>query len=209
MARRPRPDAPGIPQHIVQRGNNRLPCFLDDHDRRRYLSLLSDALTTTGCQLHAYVLMDNHVHLLVTADGPGGVSMMMQRLGRRYVAGFNRRHGRTGTLWEGRFKSSLVGSDEHVLACYRYVELNPVRARMVSEAGAFRWSSHAGNALGRMDPLLTPHTCYRALATAPEARTEAYRAICQQGSQSPGTGAGAVAHPMRYCPASAFNIRTQ
>jgi putative transposase len=180
MARLPRFDIAGTPQHIVQRGNNRLPCFLDDDDRRRYLSLLSDALIATGCQLHAYVLMDNHTHLLVTPDAPGAVSLMMQRLGRRYVAEFNRRHGRTGTLWEGRFKSSLVESDGYVLACYRYIELNPVRARMVSEPEVFRWSSHAGNALGRADPLLTPHPCYYALAGEPQARSQAYRAIVRQ-----------------------------
>lgn len=180
MARLPRFDIPGIPQHIVQRGNNRLPCFLDDRDRRRYLSLLSDALAATGCQLHSYVLMDNHAHLLATPDRPGAVSMMMQRLGRRYVAWFNRRHGRTGTLWEGRFKSSPVDSSGYVLACYRYIELNPVRAGMVSEPEAFRWSSHVANALGRADPLLTPHPCYRELAEEPQACAEIYRAIVRQ-----------------------------
>lgn len=180
MARLPRFDIPGISQHIVQRGNNRLPCFLDNHDRRRYLALLSEASTATGCQLHAYVLMDNHAHLLATPDRPGAISMMMQRLGRRYVAEFNRRHGRTGTLWEGRFKSSLVDSSGYVIACYRYIELNPVRAGMVSEPEAFQWSSHAANAHGRSDPLLTPHPCYRALAEEPQACAEIYRAIVRQ-----------------------------
>jgi putative transposase len=180
MARLPRFDIPGIPQHIVQRGNNRLPCFLDDHDRRQYLLLLSDALAETGCQLHAYVLMDNHTHLLATPECPGGISEMMQRLGRRYVAMFNRRHGRTGTLWEGRFKSSLVESDRHVLACYRYIELNPVRAGIVAKPEVFRWSSHVGNAFGRMDPLLIAHSSYLALATEPRARAEAYRDIVRE-----------------------------
>lgn len=151
MARLPRFDIPGLPQHIVQRGNNRLPCFLHDQDRCCYLSCLADALTATGCQLHAYVLMDNHAHLLATPGDPGRVSKMMQRLGRRYVAGFNRRHGRAGTLWEGRFKSSPVESDRHVLTCYRYIGLNPIRAAMVATPEAFRWSSHAGNALGHND----------------------------------------------------------
>ncbi len=182
MARLPRFDIPGVPLHIVQRGNNRLPCFLGNHDRRRYLSQLADALAATDCQLHAYVLMDNHVHLLVTSSRAGGASKMMQRLGRRYVAEFNRRHGRTGTLWEGRFKSSIIESDQHVLVCCRYIELNPVRAGMVVEAEAFRWSSHAGNALGHWDPLLTPHPCYLALAGEPRARAEAYRAIVREGS---------------------------
>ena len=106
--------------------------------------------------------------------------MMMQRLGRRYVAEFNRRHGRTGTLWEGRFKSSLVDSSGYVIACYRYIELNPVRAGMVSKPEAFRWSSHAANALGRADPLLTPHPCYRGLAEEPQACAEIYRALVRQ-----------------------------
>ena len=131
MARLPRLDLPGIPQHIVQRGNNRLPCFLDDVDRLRYLQLLEEALLATGCQLHAYVLMDNHVHMLATPPETGAVGRMMQRLGRRYVALFNARHARTGTLWEGRFKACLVDSTGYVLRCCRYIELNPVRARLV------------------------------------------------------------------------------
>jgi putative transposase len=180
MARLPRFDIPGIPQHIVQRGNNRLPCFLDDQDRYRYLSLLSDALAATACRLHAYVLMDNHAHLLATSENPGGISEMMQRLGRRYVAEFNRRHGRTGTLSEGRYKSSLIESDTHVLACYRYIELNPIRAGIASVPEAFRWSSHRGNALGCKDPLLTPHPCYLALAAEPRARANAYRILIRE-----------------------------
>ncbi|MEA9744454.1 transposase, partial [Xanthomonas campestris pv. raphani] len=120
MARLPRIDLPGIPQHIVQRGNNRLPCFLDDGDRLRYLHLLHEALHATGCQLHAYVLMDNHVHLLVTPPTAGRVGQLMKRIGRNYVALFNGRHGRTGTLWEGRYKACLVDSADYVLRCYRY-----------------------------------------------------------------------------------------
>ncbi len=182
MARLPRFDIPGVPLHIVQRGNNRLPCFLGDHDRRRHLSLLADALAATDCQMHAYVLMDNHVHLLVTSSRAGGASKMMQRLGRGYVAEFNRRHGRTGTLWEGRFKSSIIESDRHVLVCCRCIELNPVRAGMVVAAAAFRWSSHAGNAVGHGDALLTPHPCYLDLGAEPCSRAEAFRAIVREGS---------------------------
>jgi putative transposase len=110
MARQPRIDLPGVAQHIVQRGNNRLPCFLDDSDRQAYRQLLGDALSRSGCQLHAYVLMDNHVHLLATPPEVGALSRMMQQLGRRYVGRFNHRHGRTGTLWEGRYKACLVES---------------------------------------------------------------------------------------------------
>ena len=128
MARLPRLDIAGIAQHIVQRGNNRLPCFLDDNDRLRYLQLLREALLFTGCGLHAYVLMDNHVHLLVTPPRVGAVAQLMQMLGRNYVGGFNARHHRTGTLWEGRYKSCLVDDDGYVLECIRYIDLNPVRA---------------------------------------------------------------------------------
>lgn len=177
MARLPRFDLPGIPQHIVQRGNNRLPCFLDDDDRQLYLQLLRQAALATQCQLHAYVLMDNHVHLLATPLERGAVSGMMQRLGRSYVALFNARHGRTGTLWEGRYKSCLVDSTSYVLICYRYIELNPVRARMVESPNQFPWSSYASNVLGQSDSLLTPHPCYLDLGSTARQRTEAYCAI--------------------------------
>jgi len=133
MTRLPRFDLPDIPQHIVQQGNNRLPCFLDDGDRRRYLWLLREALMHTKCALHTYVLMDNHVHLLLTPPAIGAVAQLMQKLGRQYVGQFNARHQRTGTLWEGRYKSGLVDSEIHVLRCYRYIDLNPVRARMTEE----------------------------------------------------------------------------
>ena len=133
MARQPRLDLPGIPQHIVQRGNNRLPCFLDDIDRACYRQLLREALLATGCGLHAYVLMDNHVHLLVTPPRAGAIGQLMQRLGRQYVGQFNARHGRTGTLWEGRYKACLVDTTEHLLRCARYIDLNPVRARMTDD----------------------------------------------------------------------------
>lgn len=177
MARLPRLDLPCIPQHIVQRGNNRLPCFLDDDDRQRYLQLLRQAASTARCRIHAYVLMDNHVHLLATPEDSGAVSLMMQMLGRSYVGLFNTRHGRTGTLWEGRYKSCLVDSVSYVLACYRYIELNPVRARMVESPDQFPWSSHGFNTLGRSDALLVPHPCYLELGSTVEMRAEAYRAI--------------------------------
>lgn len=126
MARRPRIDLPGIPQHVVPRGNNRLPFFLDDKDRLHYLSLLRGALLSTQCRLHAYVSMDNHVHLLLTPSDCGAISGLMQLLGRRYVGQFNARHGRTGTLWEGRYKACLVDSERYVLGCARYLDLNPL-----------------------------------------------------------------------------------
>lgn len=163
MARQPRLDLPGIPQHIVQRGNNRLPCFLDDADRACYRQLLREALLATGCQLHAYVLMDNHVHVLATPPEQGAAGRMMQLLGRRYVGHFNARHGRTGTLWEGRYKACLVDGADYLLRCARYIDLNPVRARMTDAPTAFRWSSCAGLCGVRDDPLLTPHAVQRAL----------------------------------------------
>ena len=135
MARLPRFELAGVPQHVVQRGNNRLSCFLDDEDRQRYLQCLRQALLRFGCKLHAYVLMDNHVHLLLTPDEAGAVSKMMHTFARNYVGMFNGRHGRTGTLWEGSYKACLVDSGRYFLACSRYIELNPVRAWMVAEPG--------------------------------------------------------------------------
>jgi putative transposase len=179
MARLPRLDLPGIPQHVVQRGNNRLPCFLDDTDRRRYLTLLREALLQAECVLHAYVLMDNHTHLLVTPPCKGAVSTMMQRLGRQYSGLFNARHGRTGTLWEGRFKSCLVDSAEYLLRCYRYIDLDPVRARMSEDPERYAWSSCAAHC-GREDPFLTAHPAYVALGTSLDERGSAYRLLFQK-----------------------------
>ncbi|WP_426687435.1 transposase [Rhodanobacter ginsengiterrae] len=180
MARQPRLDLPGIPQHVVQRGNNRLPCFLDDADRRRYLTLLREALLDTGCKLHAYVLMDNHVHLLTTPPEIGAVARLMQKLGRGYVGQFNARHRRTGTLWEGRYKASLVDSESYVLHCHRYIELNPIRARMTDDATTFPWSSCASHCGIRQEAILTPHSEYTTLADTPEARAEAYRQLLHE-----------------------------
>ncbi|MBP1474546.1 transposase [Frateuria sp. MAH-13] len=180
MARQPRLDLPGIPQHVVQRGNNRLPCFLDDNDRRRYLHLLCEALLDTGCALHAYVLMDNHVHLLLTPPEAGAISRLMQKLGRGYVGQFNARHRRTGTLWEGRYKSCLVDNEDYVLRCYRYIDLNPVRARMTDSPIAYAWSSASAHCGHRTDLLLRHHPAYAALGAAPDARGEAYRGLLRE-----------------------------
>lgn len=177
MARQPRLDLPGIPQHVVQRGNNRLPCFLDDGDRQRYRQLLFEGLQRTRCALHAWVLMDNHVHLLLTPPAAGAVAQLMQALGRTYVGWFNARHARTGTLWEGRYKSCLVDSTSYVLRCYRYIELNPVRARMIDDPTAYSWSSCASHASRRADPMLTPHPAYLALGSTAALRASAYQAL--------------------------------
>ena len=180
MARLPRLELAGVPQHVVQRGNNRLPCFLDDTDRARYLHLLRESLLASDCALHAYVLMDNHVHLLVTPPQTGAVSRLMQSLGRSYVGAFNARHGRTGTLWEGRYKSCLVDAQGHLLNCYRYIELNPVRATMVESPEQHSWSSYSFNALARPDGLLTQHASYRSLGTDHQSRASAYQAIVRE-----------------------------
>lgn len=177
MARLPRPDLAGVPQHVVQRGNNRMPCFLDDGDRHRYLQCLREALLRYGCTLHAYVLMSNHVHLLLTPREAGAVSRLMQTFARNYAGLFNGRHGRTGTLWEGRYKSCLVDSEQYVLTCYRYIELNPVRAWMTDEPAAHPWSSYRTNALGHPNPLLSPHKAYLELGQDPMRRRDAYRAL--------------------------------
>jgi putative transposase len=177
VARSPRLDLPGVPQHVIQRGNNRQPCFLADEDYTAYRQDLRDAAKHDHCAIHAYVLMTNHVHLLVTGAEPGSASRMMQRLGRRYVACFNARYRRTGTLWEGRFKASLVDTCRYLLTCYRYIELNPVRAAMVADPADYRWSSFHCNAHGQPDPLITPHAAYLSLAATPGARQTAYRSL--------------------------------
>jgi len=180
MARLSRLDLPKIPQHVIQRGNNRRPCFVSDEDCTRYCEDLADAASHCGCAIHAYVLMTNHVHLLVTGSQRGAVSRMMQRLGRRYVACFNARYQRTGTLWEGRFKSSLVDSSLYLLACHRYIELNPVRAAMVGDPADYRWSSYRCNALGNPDRLITPHPLYLALGANADSRQSGYRSLFER-----------------------------
>jgi len=180
MPRLPRPDIAGIAQHIVQRGNDRMPCFIDDQDRRQYLMALYEMSLRYACAIHAYVLMTNHVHLLATPETVGGVSRMMQGIGRLYVAGFNVRHRRTGTLWEGCYKSCLVDGERYALACHRYIELNPVRAAMVGHPSEFRWSSYACNAAGQDDRILRPHPAYRRLGAMPSDRQRAYRALFDQ-----------------------------
>ncbi|MDO1527905.1 transposase [Fulvimonas sp. R45] len=180
MARLPRLDLPGIPQHIVQRGNNRLPCFLDDADRRRYLHLLREALLDTHCALHGYVLMDNHVHLLATPPEAGAIARLMQKLGRSYVGQFNARHRRTGTLWEGRYKACLVDGERYALQCLRYIDLNPVRARMTDDPLAYAWSSCASHCGQREDALLTPHPAYTALAATAPDRAKAYHRLVHE-----------------------------
>jgi len=180
MARQPRLALAGIPQHIVQRGNDRQACFYTDTDRERYLLAMREASLTNRCAIHAYVLMTNHVHLLATPMEAPGVSAMMQQLGRRYVSGFNALHGRTGTLWEGRFKSCLVDTDRYVLSCYRYIEMNPVRAGIAATPADYRWSSHACNASGADDAVISAHPAFLALGADPVTRRTTYEALVRE-----------------------------
>jgi putative transposase len=176
MPRLPRFNIVGLPQHIIQRGNNRQVCFFEADDYICYLVYLREAAAKTGCDVHAYVLMSNHVHLLVTPQRDDAIPQMMQAIGRRYVQHINRRNQRTGTLWEGRYKASLVESDRYLLTCYRYIELNPVRARgMVADPANYRWSSHKANAYGEGGDWLTPHPLYQRLGETPAERQRAYR----------------------------------
>jgi putative transposase len=175
MPRQPRIHLDGYPLHIVQRGNNRMPCFFADHDYALYLGWLGEALAVSECQLHAYALMPNHVHLLLTPNRAMSVPRVLISLGRRYVRSVNRRYARTGSLWEGRYRSSLIESDAYLLACYRYIELNPVRAGIVNDPAQYRWSSYSAIALGHVDARLTPHPLFVALGRDDPARREAYR----------------------------------
>ena len=177
MPRRERPRVTGFPVHIIQRGNNRQACFFAEADYRFYLDRLAEFATRFDCEVHAYVLMTNHVHLLVTPWLARGLSLLMKFLGQRYAQYANRAYRRSGTLWEGRFRSSLVRSPRYVLGCYRYLELNPVRARMVPHPADYPWSSYAFNAEGRQAQLLTPHGEYLALGLTEESRRSAYRAL--------------------------------
>ncbi|MEW5786661.1 MAG: transposase [Pseudomonadota bacterium] len=177
MPRRPRIKLPGYPQHLVQRGINREPCFFAEEDYHCYLHWLKKSAADYHCAIHAYVLMTNHVHLLITPEKPEGPSQLMQSVGRRYVQYINRTYKRSGTLWEGRFKSSVVQADQYFLLCSRYIELNPVRAGMVADPCQYRWSSYRHNGLGQHDERLTPHDVFIALGLSDQERQSAYRAM--------------------------------
>jgi putative transposase len=176
MARRLRLELPGVPLHLIQRGNNRAACFHADADRRAYLLCLTEAAARHRCAIHAYVLMSNHVHLLVTPTAVGAAAGMMQDLGRRYVRLFNEVHQRSGTLWEGRYKSSLIDSETYLLTCHRYIELNPVRAGLVKHPVQYRWSSHAHYALGAKNALVTRHAVFDGLGDDEAARRSTFAA---------------------------------
>ena len=179
MPRNVRRVLPGVPLHLLQRGNDRMPCFREDSDRTLYMGLLCELAADFGCEIHAYVLMTNHVHLLVTPQDVRGPSGLMKNLGQRYAQSFNRAHGRTGTMWEGRFRSNIVDSETYLFTCHRYIELNPVRAGMVGSPWQYPWSSHRANAGLEKSLLLAPHRAYAALGATEDEREERYRALFQ------------------------------
>ena len=185
MPRPPRVVLPGYVLHVLQRGNNRGMCFVDDEDRQRFLAALLHVSQRASCAIHAYVLMTNHTHLLVTATDARSPARMMQALGGRYVRYFNDRHRRTGTLWEGRYRSTLIDSEQYFLRCSRYIETNPVRAGLVISPADYLWSSFRSNAKGRPDPLVRPHPVYLALGQSASTRREAYCALFRAPLESP------------------------
>lgn len=185
MARLPRLMLAGQAHHIIQRGNNRQPIVLSDADRQHYLDQLHDCAATYKVAIHAYVLMDNHLHLLATPEAEQGISQMMQALGRRYVGWFNHKYERSGTLWEGRFRAALIDSEHYLMACMRYIELNPVRASMCASAEDYRWSSCAHHLGRRSDPLVSDHSMFWSMGNTPFERELAYRELLSQGVTEP------------------------
>ena len=182
MPRQPRLDIPNVPLHITQRGVNRCATFIDDVDRQNYLHFLLLASQRYEVRIHAYVLMSNHLHLLASSSLAGAVSRMMRWMGQRYVAFFNKRYERTGTLWEGRFRSFLVDSERYILMVYRYIELNPVRAALVERAQEYAWSSAKANLGLKVDPLVVPHSVFLALGYSSRERGEAYEEWLSAGT---------------------------
>jgi len=181
MARLPRLTWPGLVHHVVWCGHNRQAVFLDDADRQVFLDTLADVARREAVQVHAWVLLDDALHLLLTPTREGGLSRLMQSLGRSYVRHFNQRHGRSGTLWEGRYRSNLIESERYLLACMVYIDLNPVRAGMVEQPQDYRWSSHR-HCIGQAnDKCVTPHALFWGLGNTPFAREAAYAELVQAG----------------------------
>ena len=185
MPRPPRLELPGVAHHVIQRGNNRAACFFGDADRRFYLKCLEQAAERRGCEVHAYVLMTNHVHLLVTPAKAGALGATMQDLGARYVRVINRIHARTGTLWEARFRSSLIDSENYLIACHRYIELNPVRAGLAPHPAAYPWSSHRHYAGLGVSRLITEHPVFLNLGSTALERRTAYLSLFDKPLEEP------------------------
>lgn len=180
MARLPRLYIEGCAQHVIQRGNNREACFYDERDYKAYLSFLNEAAYQYEVAIHAFVLMTNHTHLLATPNDSQGIARMMQALGRKYVQYFNYTYDRTGTLWEGRYKSTLVDSEQYLLTLYRYIEMNPVRASMVQHASEYTWSSYRHNGAGKVIQLISPHPEYLRLGKTDIERQQQYRLLFRE-----------------------------
>lgn len=185
MARLPRLTVPGYPHHVIQRGNNRQVIVHSDADREYLLDLLGENARKHRVAIHAHVLMDNHFHVLLTPETADGVPLMMQAVGRRYVRYFNDLHHRTGTLWEGRYKSTLIQTERYLLACMVYLDLNPVRAGLVTDPGQYPWSSHRHFTGQTQDRRITPHAMYWNLGNTPFAREAAYTEMVRAGLDAP------------------------
>ncbi|MDQ6880804.1 MAG: transposase [Pseudomonadota bacterium] len=181
MARLPRLTVPGYPHHLIQRGNNRQPIFAAHDDYELLLSLLAQNARKFDVALHGYVLMTNHFHLLATPSTVDGIPLLMQAVGRSYVRSFNQQQGRSGTLWEGRYRSTLIEADRYFLACMAYIDLNPVRAGLVAAPRDYPWSSHAHYVGLRGDPMITSHAVYWELGNTPFAREIAYAEMVAAG----------------------------
>ena len=181
MARLPRLTLAGYPHHVIQRGNNRQPIFATTADYLHLLALLDENTKKFNVDVHAYVLMTNHFHLLVTPETDKGLPLLMQAVGRSYVRYFNDRQSRSGTLWEGRYRSTLIETDRYLLACMAYIDLNPVRAGLVAEAHEYAWSSHSFYVGERSDKLITPHGLFWNLANTPFGREVAYAELVRSG----------------------------
>ena len=180
MPRRARIQIPGYPMHIVQRGHNRAACFLEPSGYELYLGLLNELHERFGCQIHAFVLMTNHVHLLVTPERKDSASELMRRVNLRFVQAMNRRYGRTGSGWEGRFWSSVIDTRSYFMTTHRYIELNPIRAGLVKRPENYLWSSHAANAFGVPCPFIRAHAVYLALGSHTDRRRAAYRNLFRE-----------------------------
>jgi putative transposase len=178
MPRPPRIQIGDLPQHVINRGNNRCEIFRAEEDYLFFLFALRHASLRHQLDVHSYTLMTNHFHIIATPRVAVGLSTTMQVLGTKYVGYFNRRYGRTGRLFEGPFKSSVIDSESYWFTCMRYVELNPVRAGLVSDPGDYRWSSYRANALGAKDPLIAAHPLYVSLGPSPTCRQQSWREMC-------------------------------
>ena len=189
MARLPRLTVTGYPHHVILRGNNRHDIFLSVADYQRMLDLLFEHSRAQKVDVHGYVLMGNHLHLLLTPQEDQALPKMMQAVGRSYVQAFNKRHSRTGTLWEGRYRSTLIQTDRYLLACMVYIDLNPLRAQMVTQPEDYVWSSFGHYAGHRVDRLITPHALYWGLGNTPFAREASYAELVHAGISADQQGA--------------------